>query len=122
MEEYKHEKYLIIVALVLVAAIVLYISISTPTLSAVNVVYSSSSSKTTISASSTTNKNVSKININTATADELESLPSIGTSIAKRIIKYRTQNGKFTDINEMKEVSGIGEAKFKIIAPLITLS
>ncbi len=57
-----------------------------------------------------------KININTANKDELESLSGIGPSLAERIIAYREKEGKFTTINELTKVSGIGEAtlaKFK---------
>lgn len=53
-----------------------------------------------------------KININTANQTELETLPGIGTSTALKIINYRKEKGKFTTIDEIKEVSGIGEAKF----------
>ena len=61
------------------------------------------------------------ININIATVDELMTLPGIGEVIAVRIIEYREQNGKFDDIAEIKEVSGIGDSKFETIENLITV-
>lgn len=60
------------------------------------------------------NKN-SKVNINTATQTELETLNGIGPSTASKIIKYRNEKGKFKKIEDIKNVSGIGEAKFKKI-------
>ena len=56
-----------------------------------------------------------KVNINTATSEELQSLPGIGESIANRIITYRKENGKFSKIEDLTNVSGIGEAKFNNI-------
>lgn len=61
------------------------------------------------------------ININTATAEELESLPGIGVSIAERIITYREENGGFDTIEEIVKVSGIGEKKFEAIKDQITI-
>ena len=52
------------------------------------------------------------ININRATAAELDSLDGIGPVIAKRIIEYRKINGSFTSIEDLQKVSGIGGAKF----------
>lgn len=52
------------------------------------------------------------ININRATASELDSLDGIGPVIAKRIIAYRTTNGAFVAIEDLLKVSGIGDAKF----------
>ncbi len=52
------------------------------------------------------------ININRATASELDSLDGIGPVIAKRIIAYRTTNGAFVAIEDLLIVSGIGDAKF----------
>ena len=52
------------------------------------------------------------ININRATAAELDSLDGIGPVIAKRIIEYRKVNGSFTSIEDLQKVSGIGGAKF----------
>ncbi len=62
-----------------------------------------------------------KININTATQEELDSLPGIGPSTATKILDYRKQNGKFKAIEEIKEVSGIGESKYEKIKDQITV-
>lgn len=60
-----------------------------------------------------------KININTATQTELETLPGIGPSTSLKIINYREENGKFKSIEDIKEVSGIGDAKYENIKNLI---
>ena len=59
------------------------------------------------------------ININTATQTELEQLPGIGPSTALKIINYREENKKFNSIEEIKEVPGIGDAKFNNIKDMI---
>lgn len=56
-----------------------------------------------------------KININTATASDLETLTGIGPSTAQKIINYRKENGEFLSIEDIMEVPGIGEAKFESI-------
>ena len=61
------------------------------------------------------------ININTATAEELDRLPGIGPSIAQAIIDYRTQNGPFKTIEGINEVKGIGDALFAKIKGSITV-
>lgn len=55
------------------------------------------------------------VNINTANAIELSQLPGIGNSTALKIINYRNENGKFNSIDDIKNVSGIGESKFNKI-------
>lgn len=62
-----------------------------------------------------------KININSANQTELEELPGIGEGIAKKIISYRNENGKFKEINDIKNVKGIGESKFKAIKDFIII-
>lgn len=52
------------------------------------------------------------ININRATAGELDSLPGIGPVLASRIIDYRKSNGPFTSVDDLQKVSGIGVSKF----------
>ena len=61
------------------------------------------------------------VNINKASEVELQTLPGIGASIAGRIIEYRETNGKFKSIEDIKNVSGIGEAKFDSIKDFITV-
>lgn len=63
----------------------------------------------------------SKVNINTATQAQLETLPGIGPSTATKIISYRKEKGKFTKIEDIKEVSGIGDSKFEKIKDSITV-
>lgn len=55
----------------------------------------------------------SKVNINTAAQTELETLTGIGPSTALKIINYRKENGEFKQIEDIKNVPGIGEAKFE---------
>ena len=53
----------------------------------------------------------SKVNINTATAEELTKLPGVGPATAKKIIEYRTQAGGFRSIEQFKKIKGMGEKK-----------
>lgn len=61
------------------------------------------------------------VNINTATQEELETLPSIGEVRAQAIIAYREEHGGFRTTDELMEVSGIGEKIFADISPHITV-
>lgn len=60
-------------------------------------------------------KNNSKVNINKANEGELQNLTGIGLSIAKRIVQYRNENGNFKNLEDIKNVSGIGESKYENI-------
>ncbi len=62
-----------------------------------------------------------RININTASQAELETLPGIGAVIAQRIIAYRTEHGPFQSIEEIQNVPGIGPKTFEKIKDLITV-
>ena len=61
------------------------------------------------------------ININTADESELDKLPGIGPAMAKRIIEYRQTNGNFQTIEDIKNVRGIGEAKFNKMQDKLSL-
>jgi competence protein ComEA len=57
----------------------------------------------------TNKKESKKVNINTATAEELDSLPGIGPTTAQKIIDYREKNGQYTSIEDLKKIGGIGD-------------
>ncbi|MCI0632927.1 MAG: ComEA family DNA-binding protein [Actinobacteria bacterium] len=61
------------------------------------------------------------VNVNTASATDLEALPGIGEVIAQRIIDHRTANGPFTSVDQLVDVSGIGDAILDSIRELVTV-
>jgi competence protein ComEA len=62
-----------------------------------------------------------RVNINTAPASELETLPRIGPKVAQRIVDFRTKNGNFKKVEEIMKVQGIGEKIYDEIKDLITV-
>ena len=61
------------------------------------------------------------VNLNTASLEELDALPGVGPATAQKIIDYRTQNGGFKSIDDLKNVSGIGDVKFAALKDAVTL-
>ncbi len=61
------------------------------------------------------------VNINTASAGDLEALPGIGAKTAARIVEYRQKNGPFKKIEELMNVRGVGEKNFLKLKPQITI-
>ena len=78
-----------------------------------------SSGSSTDTSTTQNAKTSSKVNINTANEEELDTLPGIGEATARKIIEYRNENGKFSSIEDIKNVKGIGESKFEEIRDLI---
>lgn len=64
--------------------------------------------------------NSGQVNINTADASQLSTLPGIGPALSQRIIQYRETNGDFSSIEEIKKVSGIGDKKYEDLKDKIT--
>ena len=81
---------------------------------------SSTSAAGTVGATPTTIRSAF-ININTATALELEALPSVGPSTAKAIVSFRTKNGPFSKAEDLLKVPGIGDGKLAAMKPFVAL-
>ena len=79
------------------------------------------SGKNIIQDINTNDKSYTTVNINKATQGELETIPGIGSSIAQKIISYRDENGKFSTIEDIKNVSGIGDNKYEAIKDYISV-
>ncbi len=62
-----------------------------------------------------------KVNLNTATQDQLEQLPRIGPAMAQRILQWRTDNGRFTSVDDLLSVSGIGDKMLATLRDLVTV-
>jgi len=149
-DETLHVRYLIVIAAVLCALIIGYNAFYVPDASMSNITVAADTStpsgeeytprapeasgKPTRAASAVTSTNGSgssshvssamngKININTATAQQLsDGLDEIGDVMAKRIVAYREKNGRFRTIEQIKNVSGIGDKTFAKLKDHITI-
>lgn len=76
----------------------------------------------TLASPAVSGEKAARININTATAAELESLPRIGPEVARRIIEYREKNGPFKRPADLLNVRGIGDKVFEQLKDRITVS
>lgn len=63
----------------------------------------------------------SKVNINKANKEKLMTLPGVGESTALKIIEYRTKNGDYKSIEDLKKVAGIGDSKFNNLKEYVTV-
>jgi competence protein ComEA len=62
-----------------------------------------------------------RVNLNTATLAQLDALPGVGAVLAQRILEYRERHGGFRSVTELRQVDGIGEARFQELKDLVTL-
>ena len=59
------------------------------------------------------------VTLNTATVEQLDTLPGVGPVLAQHIIDYRTQHGGFRSVDELREVNGIGDRRFADLRTLV---
>jgi competence protein ComEA len=62
-----------------------------------------------------------KVDLNTATLEQLDGLPGVGPVLAQRILDWREANGPFTTVDQLREVTGIGDAKFGDLKDQVTV-
>lgn len=62
-----------------------------------------------------------KINLNTADADELDTLPKVGPVLAQRIVDWRKEHGAFKSVEELDAVDGVGPKMLEALLPLVTV-
>lgn len=74
-----------------------------------------------VNAATTAANTMSKINLNTATAEQLTSIKGIGTATASSIIAYRDENGAFSNLADLTNIKGIGAATLTKISPYLSL-
>jgi competence protein ComEA len=63
--------------------------------------------------------NSAVVDLNSASAAELEALPGIGPVMAQRILDWRSANGRFSHVRELREIQGVGEKTFRRLEPLV---
>ena len=71
------------------------------------------------SAPAATASSTSPLDLNSATIEQLDTLPGVGPVLAARILEWRTAHGRFASVDELREVSGVGERRFAELSPLV---
>jgi comEA protein len=119
MSEKKHELILVAMALVISAALILYNTFTAPSR------HISSNPQAVTAArlveAGARDEAAAVVNINTASAEELMVIDGIGRVKAEAIVKYRLENGSFDSVDELINVSGIGESTLRRIYPYVTV-
>lgn len=127
--------FMIGIALLVMSGILIYVSLSTPGVykepetTAIQISSlteaAASSAKSAGSASKSSDNSATAvsypINLNTATVEELVSIDGLGESRASAIIEYRDYLGGYTSVEQIKEISGIGDATYAKLAPYLTV-
>ncbi|WP_455538638.1 helix-hairpin-helix domain-containing protein [Terrisporobacter sp.] len=80
------------------------------------------SAKVDNNTSQSSSEESNKVNINTATIEQLDKLPGVGEATANKIVNHRSENGNFKSVEEIKNVNGIGDKKFEDMKELICVN
>ena len=101
----------------------IYISLLSTLISAsyINLSYAGDTSKDVKYQVSQLEKQSKKINLNTASINQLEALPGIGKKKAQAIVNYRKKYGNFTNTDDLTKIKGIGDKMLKKLKPYLTL-
>ena len=67
-------------------------------------------------------KTVAKVNLNRASADELQMLPGVGPVLAQRMVEWRKAHGRYRTVEDLQEVRGIGKKRLEQLRPLVTVT
>ena len=128
--------FMIGIALLVMSGILIYVSLSTPGVykeaetTATQISSSTEAATSTVKSSANSNADSSDntatavsypINLNTATVEELTSINGLGESRASAIVEYRDYIGGYTSVEQIKEISGIGDATYEKLAPYLTV-
>ena len=89
---------------------------------AVSAATASAQNKATTPKAAATATATAPVNLNTATVEQLATIPGVGPKMAERIIDYRQKNGGFKKVEDLMNVSGVGEKSFLKMKPLITVT
>jgi len=89
---------------------------------AVSAAAASAQNKATTPKAAATATATAPVNLNTATVEQLATIPGVGPRMAERIIDYRQKNGGFKKVEDLMNVSGVGEKSFLKMKPLITVT
>ncbi|WP_448920149.1 ComEA family DNA-binding protein [Eubacterium sp.] len=127
--------FMIGIALLVMSGILIYVSLSTPgvykepettatQISSLTETAANRAKSPTAASKSSDNSAMAvsyPINLNTATVEELTSIDGLGESRASAIIEYRDYLGGYTSVEQIKEISGIGDATYAKLAPYLTV-
>ena len=127
--------FMIGIALLVMSGILIYVSLSTPGVykesetTAIQISSSTEAATNRAKSSTAASKSLDNsatavsypINLNTATVEELVSIDGLGESRASAIIEYRDYLGGYTSVEQIKEISGIGDATYAKLAPYLTV-
>lgn len=122
----RHSLILMGIAMMMLSGVILYLTLSGPKLyvtdDTVTVPHTEYITQANNSVSDTTLHNSSmRLNLNTATVDDLVTIDGIGEKTALQIISYREEIGGYTSVSQIKNIKGIGDSKYSQLSPYLTV-